>query len=257
MMKQLLLLALPFALLAAACGSDGGGVPTDQAWQLTEIAGSDGATIAPIPGTAPTLVFDEGTAAGNASCNQYFGSYELDGSSISFGPLASTEMFCGDPGVMEQEAAYLVALNTVDSWAIDGEALMLSSNGAPVLVYAAISQDLAGTSWDLLAYNNGTGGFQSAVIGVSVTAAFVDDGTLSGSSGCNNYTATWETDETAIEIVPGAATLMACADQAAMAQETRYLELLGLAETYSVDAGTLEMFDADGTRVLQYLVFAS
>jgi heat shock protein HslJ len=257
MMRQLLLLTFSFALLAAACGSDGGGVPTDQAWQLTEIAGPNGATIAPIPGTPPTLMFDEGTAAGNASCNQYSGSFELDGSSLTFGLLASTQMFCGEPGAMAQEAAYLAALDTVDSWAIDGETLTLSSNGGPVLVYAAISQDLAGTSWDLLAYNNGTGGFQSAAIGVSVTAAFADDGTLSGSSGCNDYTATWGTDETSIEIVPGAATLMACADEAAMAQETRYLELLGLADTYIVDAGTLELFDADGGRVLQYLVSAS
>jgi len=256
-MKQLLLLALPFALLAAACSSDGGGVPTDQAWQLTGIAGSDRATIAPIPGTDPTLIFDEGTAAGNASCNQYFGSYELDGSSISFGPLASTEMFCADPGVMGQETAYLTALESVDAWEMNDETLTLSSDGAAVLVYAAISQDLAETSWDLAAYNNGTGGFQSAVIGVSVTAAFADDGTLAGSSGCNNYAATWKTDETSIGIVPGPATLIACADEAAMAQETRYLELLSLADKYIVDAGTLEMFDADGTRVLQYLVSAN
>lgn len=254
MMKQLILLALPFALLAAACGSSGDDMPSDHAWQLTEIAGSDGTTDPPVAGTAPTLAFEDDRAAGNASCNQYFGSYELDGSSITFGPLASTEMFCAGPGVMDQEGAYLTALHSVDSWAMDGEVLTLSSDGAPVLVYAAISQDLAGTSWDLIAYNNGTGGFQSTVIDVAVTADFADDGTLSGSSGCNNYTATWETDEDSIEISTGVSTLMACADEQAMTQETRYLELLGLADTYHVDAGTLEMFDADGTRVLQYLV---
>jgi heat shock protein HslJ len=49
---------------------------------------------------------------------------------------------------------------------------------------------------------------------------------------------------------------MACADEDAMAQETRYLELLSLASTYRVDAGSLEMFDAEGLRVLQYLASA-
>jgi heat shock protein HslJ len=256
MMKRLILLTLPFALLAAACGSDGGAMPTDHAWQAINIAAPAGTMAAPTGGTAPTLAFEGDTAAGNTSCNRYFGSYELDGSSMTFGQLASTEMFCADPGAMEQETAYLAALQTVDSWAIDGETLTLSSNGAPVLEYVAISQELAGTSWDLLAYNNGTGGFQSAVIGVSVTAEFSEDGTLFGSAGCNNYTATWETGDGSIEISTGAATLMACADEDAMAQETRYLELLSLASTYRVDAGSLEMFDAEGLRVLQYLASA-
>ncbi|MEA2009877.1 MAG: META domain-containing protein [Actinomycetota bacterium] len=254
MTKRLLLLALPFALLAAACGSDGGDMPADYAWQSTGIAGSDGSMSAPTTGTAPTLMFEDDNAAGNASCNQYGGSFELDGSSLTFGPLISTEMFCGDPGIMDQETAYLAALESVDSWTIDGETMTLSSNGAPVLTYAAISQDLAGTSWDLLAYNNGTGGFESAWGDEPVTAIFADDGTLSGSAGCNGYNATWEIDDGSIEIGPAASTKMMCGDEQIMIQETRYLELLGLAETYRVDAGALEMFDVDGTRILQYLV---
>ncbi|MEA3511757.1 MAG: META domain-containing protein, partial [Actinomycetota bacterium] len=82
------------------------------------------------------------------------------------------------------------------------------------------------------------------------------DGTFSGSAGCNDYNATWEIDDGSIEIGPAASTKMMCADEQIMIQETRYLELLGLAETYRVDAGTLEMFDVDGTRILQYLVSA-
>lgn len=46
---------------------------------------------------------------------------------------------------------------------------------------------------------------------------------------------------------------MACAIEQVMAQEIRYLELLGLAETYRIDSEILEMFDADGTRILQYV----
>jgi heat shock protein HslJ len=174
MMQRSILLALSFALIAAACGSDGSEMPTDHAWQLTNIAGPDGTMTAPAAGTTPTLAFEDDKATGNASCNQYFGSYDLDGSSITFGPLASTEMFCADPGVMEQESAYLTALQSVDSWAMDDETLTFSSGGAPVLVYAAISQDLAGTSWHLIAYNNGTGGFQSTVIDVVVNAALAE-----------------------------------------------------------------------------------
>lgn len=247
----MLLLALPFALIAAACGSGGDEKPTDYAWQLAEIAGPDGTMNTPI--TIPTLVFEVDAVSGNASCNRYSGAYEIDGSSISFGQLISTQMFCSEPGVMEQEAAYLAALASVDTWSIDGESLTLSSGGTPSLTFRAISQDLAGSSWDLLAYNNGTGGFQSAVIGTPVTAMFGDDDTLTGSAGCNTYNASWTASDGSIEIGPATSTLMACAIEQVMAQEIRYLELLGLAETYRIDSEILEMFDADGTRILQYV----
>lgn len=225
-------------------------MPTDYAWQLNEIVGADGTMVTPI--TIPTLVFEDDGVAGNASCNQYFGPYEIDGSSISFGQLASTQMFCDVPGVMEQETAYLAALASVDTWSMDGETLTLSSGDTALLVFEAISQDLAGSSWDLLAYNNGTGGFQSTVIDVPVSAVFADDGTLSGSAGCNTYSATWEADGDKLEIGAVASTLMACADEAVNQQETRYLELLDLADTYRIDAATLDIFDAEGTRILQY-----
>ncbi len=46
---------------------------------------------------------------------------------------------------------------------------------------------------------------------------------------------------------------MACAEPDVMNQETRYLTWLEEADTYRVDATTLEMFDAEGTRLVQYL----
>ncbi len=225
-------------------------MPTDYAWQLTEMSGPDGTMVTPI--TIPTLGFEDGSAVGNASCNRYFGPYEINGSSISFGPLASTQMFCGEPGVMDQEAAYLAALAAIDAWSMDGEKLTLSSEDTALLVFEAISQELAGSSWDLLAYNNGTGGFESTVIDVPVTAIFAEDGTLTGSAGCNSYNASWESDGDKLEIGPAASTLMACADEAVNQQEVRYLELLGEADTYRIDAESLEIFDADGMRILQY-----
>jgi heat shock protein HslJ len=161
-------------------------------------------------------------------------------------------MFCGEPGVMDQETAYLAALASVDTWSMDGETLILSSGDTQVLRYEAISQDLAGSSWDLIAYNNGTGGFQSTLIDVTVTAVFEEEGTLSGNAGCNSYNGTWETEENSIEIGPLASTAMACADAEVMDQETRYLAALQQAATYRVDAGTLEMFDAEGMRLVQY-----
>jgi putative lipoprotein len=91
------------------------------------------------------------------------------------------------------------------------------------------------------------------VIGVPVTALFDEDGTISGQGGCNSYTGSWETDENSIEIGPLASTAMACAEAEVTDQETRYLAVLQDAASYRVDATTLEMFDAEATRLVQYL----
>ena len=53
-------------------------------------------------------------------------------------------------------------------------------------------------------------------------------------------------------IGPLASTAMACAEADVMDQETRYLSALQLADTYRVDAMTLEMFDDEGTRLVQF-----
>ena len=60
------------------------------------------------------------------------GRYKLDGNKISIGPAASTMMLCGEPeGVMEQEAAYLKALESAATFAIEGQSLtLLAADGA-------------------------------------------------------------------------------------------------------------------------------
>ena len=74
----------------------------DSAWVLTEI---DNDTT--IIGNSPTLEFDVDVVSGNASCNIYSRGYQVEGETISFGPLARTEMYCMEPeGVMDQEQTY-------------------------------------------------------------------------------------------------------------------------------------------------------
>ncbi|MCJ7703894.1 MAG: META domain-containing protein [Anaerolineales bacterium] len=69
----------------------------------------------PIEGTQPTLQFEDGQVTGNASCNHYSGSYQINGDMISFDALFSTEMACMEPeGVMNQERIYLDLLMSAD-----------------------------------------------------------------------------------------------------------------------------------------------
>ena len=76
-----------------------------------------------------TLEFPEaGKASGRASCNRFFGTVEVSGESIRFGPLAATKMSCGD-AADTQERKYLDALQAAERFAVDGPELLIYSKG--------------------------------------------------------------------------------------------------------------------------------
>jgi hypothetical protein len=71
-----------------------------------------------IEGAGAGLTFDSGgNVSGSTGCNSISGSYALDGSALTFGPLATTRMACED-ALMAQEAAVLEALAGVSGWEI-------------------------------------------------------------------------------------------------------------------------------------------
>ena len=95
------------------------------AWRLERLGGTAG-----IPGVEVTLEFpEEGKAVGRASCNRFFGTVEISGESIRFGPLASTKMVCIDAATSAQEKKYLEALQAAERIAYDGPVLVLYSKG--------------------------------------------------------------------------------------------------------------------------------
>ena len=59
---------------------------------------------------------------GNAGCNSYFASYQLNGDKLTISNAGSTLMACLAPGVMVQEAAYLEALQKAASYQIKDQA---------------------------------------------------------------------------------------------------------------------------------------
>jgi heat shock protein HslJ len=99
-------------------------------WRLEDLGGT-----ATIPGVEATLEFPEaGRAAGRGSCNRFFGTVEISGESIRFGPLAATKMACLDPAANAQETKYLGALQAAERFAFDGPAFLVypRGNGAPL-----------------------------------------------------------------------------------------------------------------------------
>ena len=94
-------------------------------WRLQRLGGT-----AAIPGVEATLEFPEaGKVGGRASCNRFFGTVEISGESIRFGPLASTKMACIDAATSAQEKKYLEGLQAAERIEFDGPALVLYSRG--------------------------------------------------------------------------------------------------------------------------------
>jgi heat shock protein HslJ len=210
----------------------------------------------PVSGTAITLTFGAGSRlAGSDGCNQYNAAYTVDGSALTVKqPIATTMMACADD-VMRQGSAYIEALGKVATYKLNGQSLSLSDSGGKELAaFGAQSTDLAGTSWNVVSYNNGKQAVVSVMTGTSLTATFGADGSLTGFAGCNDYNATYATNgRKTIEIGPVASTRKACEQpEGVMDQETQYLTALSTAATYSIDGNKLELRTSDGALAAQF-----
>lgn len=258
---------LPAALLAPAillagvlvmsgCGSTSaptGSEPVATAqlagtsWVLESYAGPDGAAVAATTsGDVGTLVFAaDGSFAGSTGCNRMAGTYAQDGASLTMASGPMTLRACEGP-VADQEAAIVAALPLVTSFTLEDTLVLQDADGATLLTYAAGLSSLAGTSWQATGINNGKEAVVSQVGTEKVTAVFGDDGTLSGTGGCNTYSGPYTTSGTdQITIGALAATEMACPEPA-MEIEQMYFGALGNVATYRIEGTTLTLRDADG-----------
>ena len=64
----------------------------------------------------PTLLLQDGVASGFAGCNQFSGSYELDGGALRFSEEMSVTLALCDEPAQGVEDAYLALLSEVDGW---------------------------------------------------------------------------------------------------------------------------------------------
>lgn len=109
---------------------------TGTLWELAVYNNGKQALVSALRDTAITLQLgDDGTYSGDAGCNRYTGTFELDGDTLNLGPAASTRRACPAPdGIMEQESLYLQALETVAGYRIDVDKLELLKGDGRVAV---------------------------------------------------------------------------------------------------------------------------
>ena len=95
--------------------------------------------VSPRVGTQITALFgSDGTLSGNATCNQYRGTYTTRQSAMSVGALATTHLACPDAAHQNQESAYLQALQGAASFQVQGGHLELrDGSGSIAVVYVS------------------------------------------------------------------------------------------------------------------------
>jgi heat shock protein HslJ len=225
------------------CGEeDGGGGPA----RAPSFENISWALVSP---EGPSVTFSDGKVSGSGGCNQFGGSYTQDGDALAIGQLVSTQMSCGAKADA-QERAYLAALERVETWSLDDDELTLAdTDGRELLRYREASPVGAWTATSIRLPDS----VSSPLPGTEITADFGADGKLTGSSGCNTYSATYKTDGAKITIGTAGGTEMACdTPDGVMEQEQAYLSALPLAASYRVEGSMLSLLKADGTYVATY-----
>lgn len=261
-------LALATAALLSACAGSGSGgdaspspSPTQAApelagtgWVLASYAGPAG-DVEALPGSGASIVFgDDGSVAGSTGCNRFAGTFTQTGGelTVDLGPM--TLMACTSEELTAQETAVTAGLAATRGVAAgaDGAITLIDQAGGTVLTFSPGIAGLPGTSWRATGINDGRDAVTSDATTSAVTAEFGADGTLSGTGGCNTYSAPYRIEPVdGLSIGAIAATKMAC-DLPVMGTELAYFAALARVATYSIDGQTLTLRDDKGATQVTY-----
>ena len=198
---------------------------------------------------AVTVNFEAGRVHGFSGCNQFTGSYILEGEKLVLGMLGGTMMACPEPA-MSVESLFLKSFSGSLNIFVAGNDLTLTpEKGGDALRFERQEPPrLEGVEWEVTGYNNGRQVVGSPKVGTRLALMF-QDGQVSGSSGCNSFQGAFTVAENALTIYPVLATRRACED-AVMVEEQEFLNAIQSATTWNIIRGMLDVHRADGERVL-------
>ena len=92
---------------------------------------------------------------------------------------------------------------------------------------------------------------RSPISGTEITAEFSADGGVSGNAGCNGYRGSYRAEDGGISFGEVAITEMACSEPTGvLRQETQFMEMFTLAETYRFANGDLVLTDGSGGELV-------
>ena len=253
------------AALLVACGGDSGGSTSSAAAPAPATSAPPASSTAgpPLEGTSWSLTQVAGAAAqpggllafarggrltGSTGCNDFGGTYTQSGSSLTITTGFQTAKACGPP-LDAQETAVNAALPKVASVTNGGSTLtLLDASGTALLTYLPARADaLVGPHWEVTGINNGQQAVTSVIVGSTVTATFGADGSVSGSAGCNSYSAPYTLAGDTLKIGPAVVTRKLCETPAGvMQQEAAFLQALENSTTVEAAPHGITLRDSAG-----------
>lgn len=189
----------------------------------------------------------DGTYNGQADCNQFTGSFTVEGAAITMLPGIMTLAACPEGS---QSDAFLQQLGNVATYllqdgflyldiAMDSGTMQFSEQPvAPASAEPYADSPIVGKVWQWLRLEMSDGTTTTVPTPPSYTIQFFADGTLQGQADCNTFSGTFTTQDASLAIQMGPMTLVACPEGSLSDQ---YVQRLGEVATYVIQNGALFM----------------
>ncbi len=179
--------------------------------------------------------------------------YGVDDEVLRMNTPAVTRGACADNQLQGQQDYFLSLLaNTTRHEIIDGNLLLYSIDTLAMTLEPLEPLPFEGTIWQFEFLNTGKGAWIPILPGTSVTAVF-DGDTISGSSGCNEYTGTVTRDGQSASIGGIAVTNRMCTEpEGVMEQEANYLEQLETTGNILVYTRSFELFNTEKEPIMLF-----
>ncbi|WP_405797415.1 META domain-containing protein [Streptomyces sp. NBC_01506] len=220
---------------------------TDVTWSIDSLS-VDGKTTE-APAAASIEIESSGKARASSGCNSMGGHVTVDGDTITVGEKDTTLIGCPDE-IRAFESALGDAFSGKLKAKIEDKKLTLTGAGGDSIVMTAEEvPPLVGTEWTVTGLVTGrtTSSLPKDAQGESgkATLTFAKDGTVSGSLGCNSFSATAKTTaDSTITFGPLRSTKKLCPEPA-MSVERKLMKALEGQTTYEVHHRSLTIRAAD------------
>lgn len=233
----------------------GGGTDNELLGDWVLVSGADDAGEFDLTATSITLAISEGDSGGRTPCNSYGAIVSSRDGSVAIEVTFQTEAACVDEYLMQLESRYLQALGEVDRADLTNDTLLLT--GESVKLQFELSEPsqitgIEGTTWELESLIVGAGGDGTASSIAEPANITFSAGTVEGSAGCRPFSGDYVIDGDTLnfgELDIGDAEYCS---EGGTAQEEHVLAVLDGTVKFTIDGGTLSIYDDDEDLGLGY-----
>jgi len=215
-------------------------------WHI-EAARSRHRLLEPVPHMSGTyLRWNEAddTFDAHGPCNEIHGRFEASGNALTASDTWKTTVGCPTPWVERLELAIGRDIEAIAFFTVVGDELVFTDGDGNVTMVLGSSGIPAGETYAVPRLDDGF-----TPTDPPITFAVHGDGTVTGSAGCNDFSASIAVGHDSISITDLAAGDAVCPDSAVMAMEQQFLAALPQATTYRVFTGGAWISSSAGTEL--------